>query len=98
MPNKLDKLLLVAHKFRGWLGQPEAVCFNEFLHDYRQECLDKLMRESDTIRIHRLQGSLEVLDFLLSLRGEMDTYIQGVSSGTMRKVESPKENTHAVGN
>ena len=56
------------------------------------------MRESDTIRIHRLQGSLEVLDFLLGLRGEMDNYIQGVSSGKMRKIESPKENTHAVGN
>ena len=52
------------------------------------------MRESDSIRIHRLQGSLEVLDFLLSLRGEMDNYIQGVSSGKMRKVEKGSAQAH----
>jgi len=73
--------------------------YNDFLHDYRQECLDKIMRESDTIRIHRLQGNLEVLDFLLGLRGEMDTYIKGVASGQMRKVEKKeeKETEHGVG-
>jgi hypothetical protein len=54
------------------------------------------MRESDTTRIHRLQGSIEVLDFILGLRGEMDLYIKGVSNGTMRKIEKEKE--HAVGN
>ncbi len=97
MANKLDRLLVQAHKFRGWLGLPEAVCFNEYLSDYRTECLDKLLHESDTSRIHRLQGCISVLDNLLQLRGEVDTYIKGVSTGQMRKIEPPKENSHAVG-
>jgi hypothetical protein len=97
VPNKLDKLLLVAHKFRAWLGMPEGGCYNEYLYDYRVEILDKLGRESDTVGFHRLQGALSVVDNLLELRGEMDLYIKGVMDGTMRKVESQKENGHAVG-
>jgi hypothetical protein len=84
--NKLDKLLVRAHQFRAWLGLPEGVCFNEYLNDYRNEILEKLTKEDDTTRIHRLQGSLEVLDSIIQLRGEMDVYIQGINSGKMRKI------------
>ena len=81
----------MAHKFRAWLGQPEGACYNEYLHDYRNEVLDKLTKEYDTVLFHRLQGSLEVIDNLLQLRGEVDNYIKGVSSGQMRKIEKPRE-------
>ena len=86
MANKLDKLLVHAHRFRAWLGQPEGVSFNEYLNDYRNETLDKLTREYDTVRVHRLQGVLEVINELLELRGEVDNYIKGVNSGKMRTI------------
>lgn len=73
----------------------EGTLFNEYLSDYRNEVLDKLTKESDSVRFHRLQGNLEVINDILELRGEMDNYIKGISSGTMRKVE--KENGQYVG-
>lgn len=85
---------MVAHKFRAWLGQPEAVCFNEYLNDYRNEILHGLTSERDEIELRRLQGALRVIDNIIELRGEMDSYIKGVSTGHMRKIE--KENGHAV--
>jgi hypothetical protein len=91
MPNKLDRLLVKAHQFRSWLSQPEAVCYNDYLNDYRNEVLDKLTKEYDTVRVHRLQGSLEIINNLLELRGEVDSYIKGVASGQMRKIEPSKE-------
>ena len=75
----------------------EGVLFNEYLTQYRNEVLDKLTKESDTTKFHRLQGNLEVINSLLELRGEVDLYIQGVSSGKMRKIEPEKEIEHAVG-
>ena len=103
--NKLDRILQQAHKFRGWLGQAEAALYNDYLSQYRSECLEKLTKESDLVRIHRLQGSLAVLDDMLQLRGTVDLYIKGVNTGQMRKIESKseleskieKENQHAVG-
>ena len=95
MPNKLDRLLIVAHKFRAWLSQPEAACYNEYLADYRNEVLDKLTHESDSIQFYRLQGSLSVINTLLELRGEVDLYIKGVSSGTMRTIT--KETANGMG-
>jgi hypothetical protein len=86
---------VVAHKFRAWLSQPEAGCYNEYLADYRNEVLDKLTHESDSIQFYRLQGSLSVINTLLELRGEVDLYIKGVSSGTMRTIT--KETAHGVG-
>ena len=84
-----------AHKFRGWLQEEAAVCFNDYLHDYRKEVFDKISTSHDTVDIYRFQGALKVLDTLLGLRDEVDTYIKGVASGKMRKIE--KENEHAVG-
>jgi hypothetical protein len=75
----------------------EGVLYNDYLLDYRVECLDKLVKESDPTRIHRLQGMLSVLDDLLQLRGEVDLYVKGTSNGTMRKIELEKENEHAMG-
>ena len=97
MANKLDKLLHQAHKFRGWLGLPEAGLFNDFLDDYRNEILGKLVKESDSVRIYRLQGSLEVLDSIIQLRGEVDTYIKGLATGQMRKIETEKEIQNGLG-
>jgi len=96
--NKLDKLLVQAHKFRGWLQEEAAECFNEFLRDYRKEIFDKLGTSHDTVEIYRFQGALKVLDTLLGLRDEVDTYIKGVSSGKMRKIEIEKEKPNALGN
>src|SRR5271170_1791116 len=93
--NKLNKLLKGAHRFRGWLGLEEARSFNDYLSDYRNEVLDKLTKESDTTRIHRLQGNLEVINNLIELRGEVDLYIKGVSSGSMQEIK--KENSNGVG-
>ena len=73
----------------------EGALFNEYLVEYRNEVLDKLTRESDTTKFHRLQGNLEVINNLLELRGEVDLYIKGVSSGKMRTIT--KENTNGVG-
>jgi hypothetical protein len=87
---------VVAHKFRGWLGQPEAGYFNEYLNDYRNEVLSKLVLSSDTVELHRLQGSLRVLGDIIELRGEMDSYIKGVSNGQMRKIEKPREVTDGM--
>jgi hypothetical protein len=87
----------VASKIRGWLGAQEAIYFNEYLADYRNEVLDKLTKESDTTKFHRLQGNLEVINTIIELRGEVDSYIKGVSSGKMRKIEPEKENEYAVG-
>jgi hypothetical protein len=95
MANKLDKLLQVAHKFRAWQGLPEGVCYSEYLNDYRNELLDKLTKESDTARFYRIQGMLEVLDNLITLRGEVDNYIKNVSSGKMKEIK--KENTNGMG-
>jgi hypothetical protein len=72
----------------------EGECYNEYLHDYRNEVLDKLTREYDSVRIHRLQGSLEVINNLLELRGEVDLYLKGVSNGSMKKIE--KENSDGL--
>ena len=96
MANKLDKLLAQAHRFRSWLGQPEAALFSEYLNDYRNETLSKLGNSDDSVELHRLQGALKVLDTIIELRGEMDMYIKGVSTGQMKRIES-KENTNAVG-
>lgn len=82
---------------RGWLGQGEGTQFNEYLADYRNEVLDKLTKESDSIRFYRLQGSLEVINNLIELRGEMDSYIAGLASGKMRKITNEKENENVVG-
>jgi hypothetical protein len=73
----------------------EGGLFNEYLVEYRNEVLDKLTRESDTTKFHRLQGNLEVINNLLELRGEVDLYIKGVSSGKMRTIT--KENTNGLG-
>src|SRR5947207_13977605 len=89
--SKLDKLLVVAHKFRGWVGQAEAVYFNEYLADYRNETLAKLSSSNDSVDIYRLQGTLKCLDSIIELRGQMDAYIKGVSSGQMKKIEKPRE-------
>ena len=94
--NKLDKLLAQAHRFRSWLGQPEATLFNEYLNDYRNETLSKLASSNDTVELHRFQGALKVLDAIIELRGQMDAYIKGVADGTMRKIET-KENTNEMG-
>ncbi len=98
MFNKLDRLLVEAHKFRAWISQPEAECYSDFLHDYRKEVFDKISTSHDTVDIYRFQGALKVLDTLLGLRDEVDTYIKGVSSGKMRKIEIEKEKDHALGN
>ena len=58
--------------------------------------MDKLVRESDTVRIHRLQGNLEVINNILELRGEVDLYIKGTISGKMQPIKE-KEKEHAVG-
>jgi hypothetical protein len=92
MPNKLDRLLPQAHKFRGWLSQEEAVLYNDYLRDYRNEILDKLTKEGDSIQFYRLQGSLSVINNLLELRGEVDLYIKGCSNGTMRPITKEKAN------
>ncbi len=82
---------------RGWLGQVEGIQFNEYLTDYRNEVLDKLTKESDSVRFHRLQGNLEVINNIIELRGEMDSYISGLASGKMRKITNEKENENGVG-
>src|SRR5437016_13236264 len=68
--NKLDRLLPQAHRFRGWLSQPEAALFNEYLNDYRNETLSKLTRSDNPVDIHHLQGALSVLDSMIQLRSE----------------------------
>lgn len=91
MPSKLDKILLQAHRVRAWLGQPEAGCYNEFLQDYRNEVLDKLTREHDTVKFHLLQGNLQVINTLIELRGEVDNYIKGLATNTMRQIKENKD-------
>jgi hypothetical protein len=79
------------------MGQGEGILYNDYLSQYRNEILDKLTRESDSTKFYRLQGSLEVINTLLDLRGEVDLYISSVASGKMRKIELEKENQDAVG-
>ena len=86
MDNKYNKLLANPAKFLNWVESPEAHPFNEFLSDWRVLVLEKLVRERETVELHRLQGELKAIDTIQTLRGIVREYAKGLTIKTMKPV------------
>ena len=84
--NKLSKLLRHANRVRQWLTSPEAIPYQDFLGEYLLEVEDKLGTEGDVKEIYRLQGEKKALKLIITIKVEVQKYLDGLRDGTMEKI------------
>lgn len=82
-----DRLLAHSSSLLGWLNQPEARLFNEWLRDLRLRENKKLMEASDEIKVFRAQGSVGIIDLILTLEDDLHQYISDVASGNVKPIK-----------
>ena len=84
--NPKERLLAHSSSLLEWLSQPAAVLFNEWIQDLRLRENKKLMEASDEIKVFRAQGSVGILDLIMTLKEDLRQYDQDVSAGRVQRI------------
>ena len=82
------KLLQHSSSLLAWLQDPAGRLFNEWIQDLRLRENKKLMEASDEIKVFRAQGSVGMLDLILTLEDDLRQYERDVHE---KKIQSIKE-------
>ena len=82
------KLLAHSASLLKWLQDPVARLYNEWIQDLRLRENKKLMEASDEIKVFRAQGSVGMLDLILTLEDDLRQYERDVRE---KKIQPIKE-------
>ena len=82
-----DKLLAHSAQVLNWLEEPAALLFSDWLKEVRVRENRQLMEAEVDWKVYRAQGSLGVIDLILSLQVDLRRYEMDVREGKCKKVE-----------
>ena len=81
-----ERLLAHHSSLLKWLQCPEAELFNEWIQDLRLRENKKLMEATDEIKVFRAQGSVGILDLLVTLKDDLRQYERDILEGRIHPI------------
>ena len=73
---RIDILLKHPDALRQWLSKGEGRAFEEWIKNWADAERKTLLESTDVVAIYRAQGALAVLNRILGLREEVNTFLQ----------------------
>ena len=82
-----ERLLAHSAAVLKWMSEPEAHLFSEWLQDVRLRENKKLMESDVDAKVYRAQGSVGIIDLIVSLNEDLRDYERDVMSGKIKPLK-----------
>src|SRR3984893_11575125 len=92
-----ERLLNSSHQVLQWLRTPEGSLFSEWLRDVRLRENKKLMEAEKQELVFRAQGSVGIIDLVLSLEEDLQQYQRDLHEGERKRLKEGADGVGLIG-